>query len=318
MQSVKTKAMVETGLLSAIAVIFISFWWYMPILGGFGNMLWPVVPVVLGHKHGIRYAVLSVAIVGFIGAMIFGPLVSAVQVLSFGSLSILIALSYVKNWNYLARYFVPALGFLVGFLIQLAIANYTMGGNLLGSMEMQLGAAQEAMRANYEAMGYAEDQIQQMLAFFNEIVQQMVIMFPGIAYVAGALLAFIVSSFANIIFRRQGIEVPGLRPFTEWQMPMWIAFLFGFSIFGYYWGSTREIELLTTVSMNGLYIAKLLSWVQGLSVVLYFGKRKGFGRGILTAAGVIALFPPLEMIVEVVGLVDMVTQYKLSHIKRAS
>ncbi len=318
MQSVKTKAMVETGLLSAIAVILISFWWYIPILGGLGNMLWPVVPVVLGQKHGMRYAVLSVVIVGLIGAMIFGPLVSIVQVLSFGSLSLLIALSYVKNWNYLARYFVPAIGFLVGFLIQIFVADYAMGGDIISSMNAQLALGQEAMRANYETLGYSEEQIQNMIALSNEIVHQIIIMFPGIAYLAGALLAYIVSVFANIIFRRQGIVVPGLKPFTEWQMPMWIAFLFGFSIFGYYWGSTREIELLTTVSMNGLYIAKLLSWVQGLSFVLYFGKFKGFGRGILTVIGVLGLFPPLEMMIEVVGLVDMVTQYKLSHMKRVS
>ena len=58
MQLARTRSLVEGGILSAMAIVFALISVYIPVLGMFVNLLWPVPIILLGVRHGFRWSFL--------------------------------------------------------------------------------------------------------------------------------------------------------------------------------------------------------------------------------------------------------------------
>ena len=50
----KTSAMVEAGILAAIAIVMALISMYVPVLGAFVNFVWPLPIVICGCRHGLK------------------------------------------------------------------------------------------------------------------------------------------------------------------------------------------------------------------------------------------------------------------------
>ena len=48
----KTSAMVEAGILAAVAIVMALISMYVPVLGAFVNFVWPLPIVICGCRHG--------------------------------------------------------------------------------------------------------------------------------------------------------------------------------------------------------------------------------------------------------------------------
>lgn len=73
MKPTNTKALVEGALLAAINIVLSIMALYMPILGSFATLVWPVPIVILGIRHGLRTSILATAVAGIIVAILSGP-----------------------------------------------------------------------------------------------------------------------------------------------------------------------------------------------------------------------------------------------------
>ena len=50
----KTSAMVEAGIMAAIAIVFALINMYVPFVGMFLNFIWPLPIILCGMRHGMR------------------------------------------------------------------------------------------------------------------------------------------------------------------------------------------------------------------------------------------------------------------------
>ncbi|ACI17842.1 hypothetical protein COPRO5265_0619 [Coprothermobacter proteolyticus DSM 5265] len=102
MRQDSTKAIVESGLMSALAVILVLMGWYLPVVGALISLIAPLPFLVVSAKHGLRYGAITVAVSALISYFLTGdPLIIVSVVLSLGSIGL--ALGWAVSHGYSAE-----------------------------------------------------------------------------------------------------------------------------------------------------------------------------------------------------------------------
>lgn len=70
----RTSAMVEAGILAAIAIVFAIISMYVPVIGSFINFLWPLPIAICGMRNGLRWSVMTLIVADIAVAVLISPL----------------------------------------------------------------------------------------------------------------------------------------------------------------------------------------------------------------------------------------------------
>ncbi|MDY3868628.1 MAG: DUF2232 domain-containing protein, partial [Pyramidobacter sp.] len=132
---------------------------------------------------------------------------------------------------------------------------------------------------------------------------------PAILVMASAIdcyLSYWVS--AKVIKRLRGTELPQLPPFSSWRFPQSVLFAFFAAVLcgflGVSYGGPQG--LLVRVALNLRLLVSSLFIIQGLSVAVYFLKRKNAGKVVTGCVAAAVLFIPfLSQLATMVGIFDI-------------
>ncbi len=69
----KTSAMVQAGILAAVAIVMALISMYVPVLGAFVNFVWPLPIIICGCRHGLKWSIMTLLVATIIIAMIISP-----------------------------------------------------------------------------------------------------------------------------------------------------------------------------------------------------------------------------------------------------
>lgn len=69
----KTSAIVESGILAAIAVIFTLIGNYIPVLDVIVSVWWPLPIILCGRRNGLMWSVLCLLVTGAVVAVLISP-----------------------------------------------------------------------------------------------------------------------------------------------------------------------------------------------------------------------------------------------------
>ena len=73
MNFTNTRAVVETGFISALVMVFVFLGSSFPLMGPLATVLMPATLLVLGLRRGVRWSVLSLVTVLFMTAVLISP-----------------------------------------------------------------------------------------------------------------------------------------------------------------------------------------------------------------------------------------------------
>ena len=108
MNFTNTRAVVETGFISALVMVFVFLGSSFPLMGPLATVLMPATLLVLGLRRGVRWSVLSLVTVLFMTAVLISPW--AVLVIAvFGCIGILPVVGYERGWSTGKRLIIPAI-----------------------------------------------------------------------------------------------------------------------------------------------------------------------------------------------------------------
>ena len=66
MRTTRVQPMVEGGILSAVAILFALISVYVPFIGVFVNLIWPVPIILLGVRHGYKWSLMATVVAGIL------------------------------------------------------------------------------------------------------------------------------------------------------------------------------------------------------------------------------------------------------------
>lgn len=303
--------MTESGLLSALTVAMALIGIYVPILGTVAVLMWPLPIIVLIVRHGLRWGVMAVAVSGVLTAVLLEPTVSLRLALAFAPGGIALGWGFRKEWS-------PVRTLTTGIVVSMAaklaalwllflLTGVEPFSSQFDIMEQSFDSSAEI----YRSMGMTDAQIEESRTIFMDNLALVRLLLPLIVVIMGVMDTMLNYFLGGIVLRRLGHDVKTLPPFAEWRLPKVFVYLFGFSLVGAYWGSTRNIALLYQASLNVSMLATFAGMIEGLSVYAYASRHfrwpTFFSMAFITF---VMLNGFLLRILCLVGLFDMVIDYR--------
>ena len=305
------------GVMTAAAVVYALAAIYLPMLTMMMGMLWPVFIALVTVREGLRWGVLAAAASLLLTILFATPMTGAFFVLSFAPTGLVLGMLFRRRTDTVRALVGGALASLAG---KAAAAGMTLLLFGLNPFAMDISMANETMDetlAMYRSLGMSEAQLEETRAASTQVLELFVLMLP--ALFLGSSVIEVTACFVLLrkVLQRLGIPAAGLPAFTEWRLPIFFSYLFGFSLIGLYWGTTRDIAWLYQAALNGYLIAFIAGLVQGLSLLQYLMKHfrvSSFVRILIYMFIVLNGF--MTQIVSWTGLFDIAFDYRKRFYKR--
>ncbi len=278
MQKSPVRPVVEGGVLTAVAIIFALISTYVPVLGAFVNLIWPVPIVLLGVRHGYKWSIMAVVASGIIIALIMHPLTAVSVVVGFGLIGIALGYAIREGFSPTKTLLIGAAASLISKAAVLAISAAVMGFNPLNLQTDAMVKGLEQAMEFYRGMGMKAEDLSQMEATMRPMMDLMKIILP-----AGFVLAAFVDTFLNYqvakaVLAKLGQRLEPFPQFRHWMMPRLTVYALAVALVSIYWGKTREIEFLFNAGMNLQVITTMVLFIQGLALFYFLADKYNLSR----------------------------------------
>lgn len=278
MQQTRVRPMVEGGVLSAVAIIFAIISAYLPIVGPFVNLIWPVPIILLGVRHGYKWSILATAVAGVLIAMLLHPLNAVSVVVGFGLIGIVLGYAIRAQYSPMKTVMWGTAASLVSKIAVLAISAVVLGMNPLTMQTDVLSKAVEQAVEMYRGFGMTEENLAQVAGNMQGLIDLLKIILPSGFALAAVVDTYLNFMIARIVLRKLGHYVEGFPPFKLWSLPRFIGYFFVLSLVGMYWGKSREIVMLYNIAANFQVLTSMFLFVQGLALFYYVADKYNLSR----------------------------------------
>lgn len=302
MNFTNTRAVVETGFISALVMVFVFLGSSFPLMGPLATVLMPATLLVLGLRRGVRWSVLSLVTVLFMTAVLISPW--AVLVIAvFGCIGILPVVGYERGWSTGKRLIIPAIvgTILIPFIFWLSAWAANM--DVIGLLQQTEATFYDQLKTSYEAQGVSSAEIAQVLQYWQAVVTQMKQMLVAGLFASMVAITYLTIWVAGIISRRTGGVAFPVPTIFEWRVPIWAVALLCLGIIFPYASQRWAIPYLDVIGMNCYALGIYMTAVQGLAclwVILGSFRIMGTIRWILILLGV--LYTPILVGLGVIDL----------------
>lgn len=307
----KVVPMVEGGVLVAVAIIFALISVYIPVIGTFVNLIWPVPIILLGVRHGYKWSIMATVVAGVLIAILMHPLQAVAVVVGFGLIGIALGYAFRNDYSPAKALFIGSCASLVSKLAVVGIGIFIMGINPLNFETEALSSTVTQIVDFYRSMGMGEEDLKKMDESVRTMIDMVKLLFP-----AGLVLASVADTYLNFwvakkVLKRLGHAVKPFPPFKLWKMPKYILWFFAAALLMSYLGRTHEQQLVYNIGMNLEVIVSIVLLIQGLALFYFLADKYNLSRLVRGIILVLILTNGLLSQVTVfAGAFDMVFDYR--------
>lgn len=222
----KTSAIVESGILAAIAVIFTLIGNYIPVLDVIVSVWWPLPIILCGRRNGLMWSVLCLLVTGAVVAVLISPLQAVTQVLILGILGLVMGEGMRRQKSPASVLLWGSLGALLSVVLSGLAAYFLMGINVVESFTHAIAESVQMTKDIYDTLGVSGIMTTESL----ERMQHML----SLVLPAGLLLSCPISAFVNYwaarkVLSRLGDPYPWFPPLPRgpcrvgsWEGTDWV------------------------------------------------------------------------------------------------
>lgn len=316
MTNYTTRPIIEGAMLTAITVIMAILGTALPVFF-FLIYILPVPIAINIFRHGLRWGLISIFASSLITGSFFGI---------YAAFSVLLATLFISPALGIGfKRFTPAKNLLITMIasvlslaVTLALAFFLMHINFWQDMQNILDSATQTSMQMYKSMGMADDEITEHMGQVQSMIKLIILSLPAaiiLSAIVGGLINFLLTY--RLLYRLGARQLRSLAPFAQWRMPIIFLFLFGFSLIGMYWGSTREITLLYNIAFNVNYFSSMFCRLQGLCLLYYILQHFKLPTFTKVLIIIFVIFTPFLEILMYAGLFDMIFDYRTRFDRRS-
>ena len=307
----KINSMTESGLLAAVTVIMALIGVYVPLLGVAAVLLWPLPMIVLIVRHGLRWGIMAAVVAALLTAILVEPMIAIRLLVAFAPGGIALGLGYRKKWSGTNVFLAGLIVSMISKVLALGIAFWVTGIHPFAMQFDMMDQSFEKSVEMYQSMNMTPEQIEIARENFKGNMSMVRQLLPLVVILMGVLDTAVNFIVGGKILKRLGNEVAMFPVFTKWHLSSFFAYLYGFSIIGMYWGTTRDITLLYQISFNANMLATMAGILQGLVIYECLMEKYHVSKVINMILMVMIFFSGvLLQLLAFVGIFDMVFDYR--------
>ena len=283
------------------------------MLGPAGTFVYPFIPFPAAYATmrtgpGVGGGIIALTAVALMASQ---PLAAIAYILQFGIGSLLLPVLLRRGWPW-DRALAGALAATVA-VIALTLGGYAVSrqmpvAHVVGSY---IHSEVDQALAVYKQAKLPADQLKALQAMGEQMADFVVKAYPGLVVVASAGILLLTVLFLGALSAgRYAMAGP---PFALWKLPeplVWFLIAGGFGLFF----TAGELQ---RISLNLLTVLLPVYFMQGVAIVTYFFRKKGFSPFFRTL-GYLLIFVlnPLPLIVTGLGVFDMWVDFRKPRIKK--
>ena len=305
----ETNAVVLAGMCTALAVVLSVIGFYMPLISLVVFLLIPLPIAYLGMKEGTSWAIIVTAGIMILDSVFFGFISAAFLCAIFGVLGVILGICYRNKVSAAATLAAGAVVVLAALIGQAFAAMYILnvppmifGGEAMDSMEQQM-MGQMAQLYSGELLTQAQENVKQMMDAIRKSI-------PAATVGAAFFYTWASMMLGKKIFTRLGIkDIPGMPPLEQWELPRFFLGLYVLAFAMQY--ITNRNATLEMIQYNLGLACVLVFWLQGLAALWWMPRKYSFVRPLRwIIAGLSVIIGMVQMTIVLLGLADMVLQYR--------
>ena len=295
-----TRALVEAALLTGVTVILILMTLYVPLFVAVGIFIWPLALIYI--RDGGKYSIMSLVIAGIITAMISDPVTAFGLMLTYGISGILLGLCIDRKKTSTFTIIAMTAVTFIAMAVSIKVLSIIAGQDIIAQMMTTMSQSLESATKLYSSIGMPEETIKQFKTMFD--VNSFKMILPSGLFFAAFMVSIFTYSFAKFIFKRFGYEVKPVKAFSEWYIPISIAFAVITLVLASYALSYFKIVKTQIYLVNSIMLLRIVFSVTGLSVIDFFLKKKDVSKAVRILIYFFLVTTSLSQILFFVGIID--------------
>lgn len=307
----RVKPMVESGILAAIAILFAIISAYVPVLGAFVNIIWPVPLALLGARHGHKWSIMATVTAGLIIAMLLHPLHAVSVVVGFALTGIVLGICIRNSLGTLKTLAFGSLASLLSKLAIIGISLLVMDTNPLNLQDETMTQALEQVIAIYRSFGMSEADLGKMTEMMKATLGVMKIILP-----AGFALASVFETWLNFIIvravlKKLGHQFPPFLAFKYWSVPYATIYIWAVASGVALLAGMYQYELIAKISMNIQILTTVVLLCQGLALFIFLAAKHNLSRFVRNLILILILTNGLlTQVLMFAGVFDLIFDYR--------
>ena len=302
MNYTSTRSVVESGILTALMIVFAMIGLSVPMLGFFGSILVPMTIAVVGVRHGFRWSILSVVSAVIAIAFLLGPLTALIEGGVFGVIGILIGYGLRKQWSVSRLLIFPAIVLMLAVVVQFWASAWVMNldpAQMWTSLGEQL---EETMRDMYVNQGLSEEQIGVAMDSLQDQLSIMKKVLVAGLFCSGIAISYIINYLTRLVLGRIGTyEIPEIPTIQGWRIPDWALHIFLLGLISYF--VKQYVPFLEYIGYNLMYLGGIMLFIRGISCIWRISKSYTSSR--LVRWIVLAIFIAMSQSAAIFGALDV-------------
>ncbi len=270
----RTSAVVESGILAAVAVVFALVGTYIPFLNIFANFLSPLPILLCGQRNGLRWSILCLVVTGIIVSVLISPIQGLSVIAVFGLIGVVMGECLRRRLSPIKLLGIGSLASIVGLALSFLIGYVVMDINMIQMLQDSLHEALAQSDQAYETLGYSLEQIARTKEEMQKMIKMMIMILPAAFLLMAPGIVFVNYWAARKVLSKLGEDYPWFPKFENWQMPSWAMFLYGISIGGLVYFQGNQESLSYQLVFNGFTFASLVLMLQGMAVIRWYISHK--------------------------------------------
>lgn len=306
-----TRSIVEGALLSAITIILSLTALYIPFIGIFASLIWPVPIIILGIRHGLKTSIMATVVSGIIVSMIEGPVQGFSIVLGFGLIGIAMGWAINRDFSPFKVLACGATASLVAKVLLLLISLSVMGINPLTEEIKAMRESIPLIENMYKGFGLSPDKLKLVVENLSNMIDIMAIAIPAILVMASLMDAFLSYKFTKLILSKMGHKLKDFTPFWMWRFPAYTVFLYLIGVLMAMLDQYVKIGIFKIIGINLRLVFSFIFLIQGFSMMTYFMGKYNVSKILRVVIVFLVFFNPIFLqLASWAGMLDILFNFR--------
>ena len=175
----KTSAMVEAGILAAVAIVMALISMYVPVLGAFVNFVWPLPIVICGCRHGLKWSIMTLLVATVSIAMIISPINAFFLAAIFGLLGLILGECMRRHLPPMKMMLYGSVVAVIALVLNIVLSFWVLGIDPIEMMFSSFHQSLEQLTVYYREHGMSEADIKKTVDGYAEMLRMMRIIMPA-------------------------------------------------------------------------------------------------------------------------------------------
>jgi uncharacterized protein YybS (DUF2232 family) len=304
-----TKAMVESGIFTAVAVVLILMCYFLPGFVLVGIFVWPIPITLIYIRHGAKYSIMSLVVTFILTAMTTDPLTAVGFVSVYGLLGLVLGYCISRKKAVSASIFILSGAALLSTMVVFQLFAVITGQDVISQGIAMLTKSYQTAKDMYLSMGMSQETVKKLMASLpSAAIIKMIIPAGFLTYSVSA--AFICYLITQKVLKRFKYAIPPIKPLSEWYIPYKASFaiivIMGVSFLLMYTGFQNG----QTYFVNANLIFNYTFTVNAVAFVAWFLKKREVNKVFIVIIIVFCITPPIGGVLYLLGIFDYIFDFR--------